>query len=241
MPIGAARVPTGRWPAMNGTETGTRPCFGATYSGTFRAIDHEILKVDVRRRIGCERTLRLIDTIVDGSNPQEPVHHYYPGDDLFAPYERRRGLPIGNLTSQLFANVHLDGLDHFVKEVLRARGYVRYVDDFALFHDEPMVLAGWHERIEKYLARRRLSLHPVKTYVVPTAEPNVRRFRNRLRAMHDRLRTGTLTMREARQRIASWEAHARHANTRRLRRALFSGGTSDAAASLLSGRTAMSS
>ncbi len=99
----------------------------------FPAIDHELLKVDLRRRIGCERTLWLLDTIVDGSNPQEAVHLYYPGDDLFEPYRRRRGLPIGNLTSQFFANVYLDGLDHFCKEVLRAPGYVRYVDDFALF------------------------------------------------------------------------------------------------------------
>ena len=109
----------------------------------FPAIDHEILKADVRRRIRCERTLRLIDAIIDGSNPQEPVHRYYPGDDLFTPFERRRGLPIGNLTSQLFANVYLDGLDHFVKEVLCAKGYLRYVDDFAVFHDDPAVLAGW--------------------------------------------------------------------------------------------------
>lgn len=99
----------------------------------FPAIDHEILKADVRRRIRCVRTLHLVDAVINGSNPQEPVHRYYPGDDLFTPFERRRGLPIGNLTSQLFANIHLDGLDHFVKEVLRAPGYyLRYVDDFAL-------------------------------------------------------------------------------------------------------------
>ena len=54
----------------------------------------------------------------------------YPGDDLFTPFERRRGLPIGNLTSQLFANVYLDRFDHFVTEVLRAP-YLRYVDDCA--------------------------------------------------------------------------------------------------------------
>ena len=106
----------------------------------FPAIDHAVLKTDVRRRIGCERTLELIDAIIDGSNPQEPVHRYYPGDDLFTPFERRRGLPIGNLTGQLFANVYLDGLDHFVKEVIRSPGYLRYVDDFALFHDDPAVL-----------------------------------------------------------------------------------------------------
>ena len=219
----------------------------------FPAVDHAVLKADVRRRIGCERTLELIDTIIDGSNPQEPVHRYYPGDDLFTPFERRRGLPIGNLTSQLFANVYLDGLDHFVKEVLRAPGYLRYVDDFALFHDDPRVLAEWRERIEAHLARRRLSLHPHKTCTVPTSEPttflgyvllpggrrrlpeaNVRRFRNRLRGMHDRMRVGVMTLEEARPRVASWVAHARHANTRRLRRALLRGGPFDLAADRLS-------
>ena len=209
----------------------------------FPAIDHAVLKADLRHRIRCERTLWLIDAVIDGSNPQEPVHLYYPGDDLFTPFERRRGLPIGNLTSQLFANVHLDGLDHYVKEVLRAPGYLRYVDDFALFHDDPAVLEEWRGRIGAYLARRRLSLHPRKTYVAATAEPttflgyvllpngrrrlpedNVRRFRNRLRSMGDRLRAGSLTPEEAQPRIASWVAHAKHANTRRLRRALFRGG-----------------
>ena len=70
-----------------------------------------------------------------------------PGDDLFTPYERRRGLPIGNLTSQLFANVYLDRFDHFVTEVLRAP-YLRYVDDFALFDDDPGRLAAWRDRAE---------------------------------------------------------------------------------------------
>ncbi len=73
----------------------------------FPAIDHEILKRALRRRIACPRTLWLIDAIIDGSNPQEPVELYFPGDDLFAPTARRRGLPIGNLTSQLFANIYL--------------------------------------------------------------------------------------------------------------------------------------
>ena len=61
----------------------------------FPAIDHEILKRDLRRRIACPRTLALADRIVDGSNPQEPVPLYYPGDDLFTPFERRRGRGAG--------------------------------------------------------------------------------------------------------------------------------------------------
>ena len=137
----------------------------------FPAIDHEILKRDLRRRIACERTLRLADRIIDGSNRQEPVDFLFPGDDLLSPLQRRRGLPIGNLTSQFFANLYLDGLDHFCKEVLRAKGYVRYVDDFALFHYEPECLQRWRRRIETYLEGRRLRLHPLKTGIYSTREP----------------------------------------------------------------------
>jgi RNA-directed DNA polymerase len=137
----------------------------------FPATDHAILEADLRRRIACPDTLWLLDGVIDASNPQERVDLHFPGDDLLTPLERRRGLPIGNLTSQFFANVYLDRLDHFVKEVLRAPGYVRYVDDFALFHDDPAVLAGCRGRIETFLVGRRLKLHPRKTFVAATAEP----------------------------------------------------------------------
>lgn len=214
----------------------------------FPSIDHAILKADLRRRIACERTLWLIDAIIDGSNPQEPVHIHYPGDDLFTPWQRRRGLPLGNLTSQFFANLYLDGLDHFCTEVLRPNGYLRYVDDFALFGDDPAVLDAWRQRIAGYLAGRRLSLHPRKTVIHPAADPaaflgyvlapgrrrlpedNVRRFRNRWRGLRDRVRAGTLAEHEAARRVDSWIAHAAHAQTWRLRHAMFRGGPFDPAA-----------
>ncbi len=214
----------------------------------FPAIDHEILKADLRRRVGCEQTLWLLDTIIDGSNPQEPVYIHYPGDDLLTPVQRRRGLPIGNLTSQFFANVFLDCLDHFCKEVLGAKGYVRYVDDFALFHDSPHVLERWRNQIDGYLAGRRLSLHPRKTFIISSSEPaqflgfvlqpgggrrlpedNVRRFRNRLRGLRDGHRAGTVDLEDVQRRVGGWIAHAEHANTWRLRRAIFHGGIFDPA------------
>ena len=68
----------------------------------FPAIDHEILKTEFRRRISCQDTLWLMDLIVDGSNKQEAVNLHFRGDTLFTPYERKRGLPIGNLSSQFF-------------------------------------------------------------------------------------------------------------------------------------------
>jgi RNA-directed DNA polymerase len=214
----------------------------------FPSIDHAIVKADLRRRIACAPTLALLDAIIDGSNPQEPINLIFPGDDLFTPLSRRRGLPIGNLTSQLFGNVYLDGLDHFIKEVLRVPGYVRYVDDFALFHDDPQVLERWRTKIAYYFEGRRMVLHPVKTRIVPCAEPaeflglvlcgsghrrlpesNVRRFRNRLRGLRDQWRAGTVEAEDIQQRVQSWIAHAAHANTWRLRRTLFRGGWFDPA------------
>ena len=210
----------------------------------FPSIDHEVLKAEFRRRIACERTLALMDRIVDCSNAQEPVHLHFPGDTLFTPFERRRGLPIGNLTSQFFANLYLDRFDHFVTEVLHAP-YVRYVDDFALFHDDPAVLAGWRERIARFLEGRRLKLHPRKTVVLPADEPaqflgfvlhkegrrlpddNVRRFRNRLRGLRDRWRAGSIGARRVVARVTAWIAHASHAKTWGLRRAMFAGGWFD--------------
>ena len=204
----------------------------------FPAIDHAILKTDLRRRIACPDTLWLLDAIVDGSNPQEPVNLHYPGDDLLTPLNRRRGLPIGNLTSQFFANVFLDGLDHYATEVLRAP-YLRYVDDFALFHDDPAVLADWRDAIGRWLARRRLSLHPRKTVILPTRravpflgyvlrprgrampEASVRRFRNRLRGLRDQWRAGTIGREAVEAHIQAWIAHASHADTWRLRHAIF--------------------
>ncbi len=212
----------------------------------FPAIDHAILKRDLRRRIACPRTLALADRIVDGSNSQEPVRLYFPGDDLFAPFARRRGLPIGNLTSQFFANVYLDGFDHFCKEALRAKGYLRYVDDFALFDDDPERLEDWRRRIAAFLEGRRLRLHPAKTWIAATGEPsrflgfvllpggrrrlpeeNVRRFRGRLRGLRDRWRADAVSRAEIERRVGAWIAHAEHADTWRLRRAIFRDGWFD--------------
>lgn len=84
----------------------------------FPSLDHEILKALVRRKIKDPDVLWLAGLIIDHSNPQEPILDWYPGDDLFTPGERRRGMPIGNQTSQFFANVYLDPLDHFLKDHL---------------------------------------------------------------------------------------------------------------------------
>lgn len=131
----------------------------------FPSIDHSVLLGLIAKRIWDEGALWLIRTILEGSNPQPEAMAYFPGDDLFTPFERRRGIPIGNQTSQFFANVYLDKLDHYVKEDLRARGYVRYVDDVLVFDHDKHRLHEVRSAIDAYLGQLRLRLHPRKCFV----------------------------------------------------------------------------
>ncbi|PXX49410.1 RNA-directed DNA polymerase [Aquitalea magnusonii] len=79
-----------------------------------------------------------------------------------------RGLPIGNLSSQFFANVYLNALDQFAKHQIKARYYVRYVDDFILLHESPQWLNGAKGRIEEFLQQRlHVQINPKKTILQP--------------------------------------------------------------------------
>jgi len=96
----------------------------------FPSIDHRLLKETLLRRIKDPDVLALLGAIIDGGPPASPEGDFlFPGDDLFTPLERRRGILIGNLTSQFFANLYLDDFDHWLKESLRTPAYLRYVDD----------------------------------------------------------------------------------------------------------------
>lgn len=134
----------------------------------FPSIDHQILKKEIQWKIRCQDTLWLIDRIIDNSNPQEEHIVWFPGDDLKTPVERRKGLPIGNLTSQFWGNVYMNRFDHYMLEVLRVDGYIRYVDDFVIFSDDKARLHRIRKEISRYLTTLRLIVHPDKTQVFST-------------------------------------------------------------------------
>ena len=137
----------------------------------FPAIDHAVLRALLARRIADSQTLWLVDQILNsgaGILADEYPMTYFPGDDLLAAL-RPRGLPIGNLTSQFWANVYLHELDKFVKHDLRCPAYLRYMDDFVLFADSKQALHEWRSQITVFLAAHlRLVVHPRKSTVVPT-------------------------------------------------------------------------
>src|SRR5262249_43096534 len=133
-------------------------------------IDHAVLQGLLARKVKDADVLWLTALLIDHSNPQEEVQLWFPGDDLFTPTDRRRGLPIGNQTSQFFANVVLDPLDHFVRDRLGVGGYVRYCDDFLVFADDKATLAEVRRPIADFLAGLRLRLHPTKNVVFPVQQ-----------------------------------------------------------------------
>jgi hypothetical protein len=158
---------------------------------------------------------------------------------MFSPFERTRGVPIGNLTSQLFGNSYLCAFDHWVKERLGASAYLRFVDDFLVFSDDRLWLAEAAARMRIELADLRLELHPRKCQIVPTAcgveflgwqvYPDHRRLKRktgariqrRLRGLAADYHEGLVTREQVRASVMSWIGHLRHGDTLGLRARLF--------------------
>jgi hypothetical protein len=204
----------------------------------FPSLDHAILRQVIARHVGDAQTLALVDRILAsgaGLLVETYQMRWFPGDDLWA-IHRPRGQPIGNLTSQFWANVYLDPFDHFVKRQLRCPAYLRYVDDFLLFADDKATLWGWVEEIVARLADLRLTLHPPQVYPVsngipflgfviyPTHRRLKRRkgiaFQRRFKRLYQGWRRGAITRQRLDASACSWAAHASWGDTWGLRRAV---------------------
>lgn len=120
----------------------------------FQTVDHKILIRILERKIRDERVLRLIRLILENHDEET----------------EGRGMPIGNLISQFFANVYLNGLDHFVKHTLKAKNYIRYVDDFVILHRSREKLAVYKWLINNFLKSLRIELHPDKSKIIPISK-----------------------------------------------------------------------
>jgi hypothetical protein len=164
---------------------------------------------------------------------------YFPGDDLFA-IHRARGLPIGNLTSQFWANVFLNPLDHFIRRELKLPAYLRYVDDFLLFADDKASLWQARTAVIDHLAERRLTLHETRCQPRPVSEGipfwgfvvyadhlRLKRrkgitFARHLRGLLAAYYVGEQPLSRVTAAVQSWAAHTRYAQSYGLRRAMLS-------------------
>ena len=182
----------------------------------FQSIDHGILKAEIRKVIKDAGVLALLDKIIDhNGNMPEGI-----------------GIPVGNLTSQLFANIYLDKLDKYVKHTLGAKQYIRYMDDFIILSPDKDELRRWLADIEVFLRDElRLALNP-KTAIL-AAKNGVDFVGYKHRATHRKVRpdsikrvkrtikkceSGKITKEQLQKSIQSWTGHAGHADSYHLRK-----------------------
>lgn len=206
----------------------------------FASVDHEILQERLGRVVGDERLLGLCAQVV--ASHRDGSRQVWNGPELWGVREVGRGLPVGNLTSQFFANLYLDGLDHWIKQGLRVPGYVRYVDDFVLFGETVRQVRGWRDEVVGYLAGLRLELHPDKVRVCRTRDgvdfcgfviradgrvrvrrATVRRFVRRLRQMKWQMSRGQIRASRVTAGVRAWVAHVSHGQSWGLRAKVLGG------------------
>lgn len=194
----------------------------------FPSIDHVILRETLEKMLPDKSVMWLIDQILtsgQGVLAKEYDMVYFSNDDLFA-LQRARGLPIGNLTSQWWANCYLNPFDQFIKRELGCGAYLRYVDDFLLFSHSRRELIDWRRKIIERMERFRLTLHEESMYPKPVAEglpflgfvifPDHRRLKARKGYAFRRklLHFSTYASREKiKASVQGWINHARHADT----------------------------
>lgn len=184
-----------------------------------------------------DNTLALIARIIasgDGVLEQEYQPTLFEGDDLLA-LCRPRGLPIGNLTSQFWANCYLHSLGLFIKRELRWPAYLRYVDDMALFGDDKRSLWLAKQAIVQRLAALRLNIHEHNAQVAPVRHgvpwlgfvvfPDHRRIKarkvvsatRRLGARYRAWQSGVISFAEFDASVQGWINHVRYADSWGLR------------------------
>ncbi len=185
----------------------------------FASIDHEILLGLLRKRLADKRLMSVIEEIVHSySEPGTPG----------------KGLPIGNLTSQLFANIYMDAFDQWAKCRRRERWYVRYMDDFVIIHPDKRHLQALRIDAERWLADNLELETNHKTSVFPVSHaggrgldflgyhlwPDSRRLRKAsLRRLSRQIKewqaeyaAGEIGAEHIRTNLHSWTNHARHGN-----------------------------
>ena len=180
----------------------------------FATIDHKVLINILRKKINDENFIGLIKIVLDNFETK------YKG----------QGLPLGNYTSQFFANVYLNHLDYFVKHKLKAKYYIRYVDDFVILHKNKKVLEEYLDKITKYLRFLKLELHPDKSeihalrngitflgyrifyYYRLLRKRNIRYFNRKLKENIELYRRGEIDDKKLKGFLDGWNGYSSFAN-----------------------------
>jgi len=191
-------------------------CLKADIKHYFEEVDHDILLKILAKKVNDRDAMWLIKQIVKNS-----------------PYGDKKGMPLGNLTSQFFANIYLNELDYFVKHDLRIKFYIRYVDDFMILHESKEKLRDLKEQINNFLkVKLKIELHPQKSRIIPLLKGidfvgfrnfyyyrllrkrNIRSMEQKLKlCKDDMIRFGSIL-----DSYKGWQAYAKWGNTYKIRK-----------------------
>ncbi len=204
------------------SKNNARSCFvlKADVKHYFETVDHKNLLDIIKKRIKDKKVIWLIETILSNFNQKI----------------KDKGMPLGNLTSQFFANVYLNELDYFAKHKLKAKYYLRYVDDFVILHKNKNVLIRYKEKIKDFLNRNlKLTLHPGKSKIVHLTngisllgyrifyyyrllrKTNKRKFDKNFSEKLSLFKEGLITYENLISSLTGWFGYAIWANTHKLR------------------------
>ena len=181
----------------------------------FATMNHKILISILSKNIKDEDFINLIKVILDN----------------FDTKIKGQGVPLGNYTSQFFSNIYLNRLDYFVKHRLKAKYYIRYVDDFVILNKDKKVLEEYLTKIIKYLKNLRLELHPDKSEIYPLRngitflgyrifyhykllrKRNINYFLNKLKKNIRLYREGKIEKEKLESFLQGWVGYSKFANT----------------------------
>ncbi|MCX6749330.1 MAG: reverse transcriptase/maturase family protein [Candidatus Pacearchaeota archaeon] len=192
-------------------------CLKADIKHYFQEVDHEILLNIIRRKISDEKIILLIKKILENNVADNP---------------KGRGMPLGNLTSQFFANVYLNELDRFVKHNLKGKYYIRYVDDFVILHYKKEQLKIWKEQIRDFIKKDlKLEIHQDKSRITSLSKGvdfvgfrnfyyhrllrkrNISNMENKIKVFAQ----GKISPEKIKEIFQGWSAYAKWGNSYKLR------------------------
>lgn len=184
----------------------------------FKSIDHDVLKEIISKNVICEKTIALLFKIIDS---------------------REFGIPLGNLTSQLFVNMYLNELDQYIKHAHREKYYIRYMDDFVIISNDKERLQFLRVDIENFLNKTLRIKTNSKTQVFPVGvskgrsldflgyriyathrllrKNSVNRIKRKAKAINLGFKSGKIRKDKLKLIFSSWIGHASHANTHNLK------------------------
>ncbi len=200
----------------------------------YASVNHARLKQLLAEKVNDPKLLALLDVIIDSTDSGTEYDYLFAPNSFFHT-KGSRGIPIGNLTSQLFANIYLHHADMYAKQQLKIRRYIRYMDDILIFHTEKNQLHDWQQAMTEFLYNdlyltinpRKIRTYPARLgvdfvgYVIYPHSmrlrgSSVRRFKKRYRKQLNGLLADKVSKNSIQMSFDAWTAHARHANTNRL-------------------------